>query len=412
MNINPLFKDVVHRRLAKWARGKPQPPVLIDLEPFAKCNITCKFCWQRDDYRLKITDYSNPLSDKELLDLIDQAGDMGVCEWNLAGGWEPTYYPDLARKIMKRIRHHGMYGCITTNGTMFTEEWVREMVEVGWDRILFSLTGPDAATHDGLTQMPGSFKRITNSMRMFKHWKEELGLDKPNFSCHSVLCTENYDKVKPMVELAHELGASGMSWEPMNPWSDMGKTIFMSPQQRQDFQRYIQPALETSWFLGIGTNLERFREVELIDKENMDVVLKSDIEGKTKKDSKELSEKDKFLTSPCYAPWLNMEIRASGHAVTCRLCDTHEGAPTFHDHSLKDIWYGPYFGNLRERLKNKNLMQYCHTCASGFVVGFREIREEMQKQSQPLYRIKNAVTDALSPLRNAASMVSNSFIKM
>jgi len=193
------------------------------------------------------------------------------------------------------------------------------------------------------------------------------------------------------------LGASGMSWEPMNPWSDTARTILMSPEQRTDFQRYIEPALEASWLLGIGTNLERFREVELIDKEHMDVVLKRDSDEPAQS-SRERSEMDKFLTSPCYAPWLNMEIRASGHVVTCRLCDTHEGAQTVHDRSLSDIWYGPYFDELRQRLKDRNLMRYCHTCASGFVVGFREIREEMARQ-QPLARIGNALNGIMRPAR-------------
>ena len=304
---------------------------------------------------------------------------------------------------MKRITERGMYGCITTNGTMFSEEWVREMVEVGWDRILFSLTGPDAETHDGLTQSKGSFDRITRSMRMFKYWKEQLGSDKPEFSCHSVLCTENYAKVKEMIELAHDLGASGMSWEPMNPWSEIARGIFMSEEQRRDFQGYIQPALERSWELNIGTNIERFCEEELIDKEHMDVVLQRDVgAAQTKKArGEQQSELDKFLTSPCYAPWLNMEIRASGHVVTCRLCDTHEGARTVHDSTLAEIWYGPYFGGLRERLKNRNLMQYCHTCASGFVVGFREIRTEMRRQRGPLSRIGAALKSAIPTPRHA-----------
>jgi len=72
MNINPRFKDVVIRRLAKWARGKPQAPVLIDLEPVAACNLKCRFCWQRDDYRLRITNYSRPLDEKRILEFFSK----------------------------------------------------------------------------------------------------------------------------------------------------------------------------------------------------------------------------------------------------------------------------------------------------------------------------------------------------
>lgn len=387
MNINPKFKNEVHRRLAKWARGKPQAPVLIDLEPVAICNLKCKFCWQRDDYRLKITNYSQPLTEKRILDLIHEAGRTGVKEWNVAGGWEPTIRPELCRKIMNLIKDYGMYGCLTTSGVNFNEDWVREAVEMGWDRILFSLNGPDAKTHDSLTQVPGSFKRITRAMSQFKGYKEQFGRDGPDYSCHSVLCTENYTKVREMIELAHKLGASGMSWEPMNPWSDIARTILLSDKQRSEFQKYIQPALETSWYLNIGTNLERFREMELIDKEHMDEVLKDDVDAV----DTEQGTDDPFLTSPCYAPWLSLEIRASGHVVPCRLCDYQDEAPLIHHQSLKSLWNGTYFGKIRERFKQGKLMPYCNTCASGFVVGFRQIREEIQRQNNVLYRVKNAI---------------------
>lgn len=386
MNINPRFRKVVHRRLARWARGRPQAPVLIDLEPVAACNLKCKFCWQRDDYRLRITNYSRPLTEKRILDLIHEAGRIGVKEWNVAGGWEPTIKPDLCRKIMRLIKEYGMYGCLTTSGVNFNEEWLRELVEMDWDRILFSLNGPDAKTHDSLTQVPGSFNRITRAMQLFKQYKERLGKDAPDYSCHSVLCTENYTQVREMIELAHKLGASGMSWEPMNPWSDLARTILLSDKQRSEFQKYIQPALETSWYLNIGTNLERFREVELIDKEHMDEVLKEDAAA-----VRQGAGDDPSLTSPCYAPWLSLEIRASGHVVPCRLCDTHEEAPVIHDQSLADIWYGEHFNAVRKQMMEKRLMPYCNTCASGFVVGFRQIREEIQGQNSMLHRMRNAI---------------------
>ncbi len=384
--MHERFKSIAIRRLAKWARGKPQAPVLVDLEPVAACNLRCKFCWQRDPYRLGVTDYSNPLDEKRIIDIVHEAGEMGVCEWNVAGGWEPTIKPDLCREIMGTIKDYGMYGCLTTNGFNFTKEWIRDTVEQGWDRILFSLNGPDAKTHNSLTQVPGSFKRITQAMMLFKHYKEELGVDKPDYSCHSVLCTANYDKVREMIELAHELGASGMSWEPMNPWSDEAREILLTEGQRKEFQKYIQPALETSWYLDIGTNLERFREEKLIDKEHMDEVLHDDVSaGSVEK------ETDPILKCSCYAPWLSLEIRASGHVVPCRLNDSHEGAPVIHDRRLSDIWYGPYFQNIRERFLGGNLMPYCNTCATGFVVGFREIRNEMMEQKGILGAIRSVI---------------------
>ncbi len=373
------------KRIAKWAKGEPQPPIRIDLEPTLSCNLKCKFCWQRSKDRLNQCDYSNPLTKKRILEIVDEAAEIGVLEWQIAGGWEPMVDPEFGLKLMKKIKSHGMYGCLTTNGTLFNEDAIKTLVEIEWDQILFSLEGPDAKTHDYLTGIKGSFNRSVEAMNLFKYWKKKLKKKLPIYSFHTVLTNRNFNHLNEMIKWGHKLNTSGVCFEPINVWSEEGAKLKLSEKETQKFQNLIPAAIELAKKLNVPTNLTNLQETRLIKKDHMDKVIESDI--------KKLKE-DKYplLAVPCFNPWLNLEIRISGHVVPCRLCDTHQYANKIHKKSLNDIWYGNYFNRIRNQIIQNKLPRYCKTCASGVIVDFRLLREEIKRSKKGFFKkilIKN-----------------------
>lgn len=389
-----IKKEIV-RRLVKWAEGEPQPPIRIDLEPTLSCNLKCKFCWQRSENRLKQCDYSNPLSEERILRIIDEAAELEVLEWQIAGGWEPMVIPKFCMDIMRRIKKHDMYGCLTTNGTLFRKEDIKELVNIEWDQILFSLEGPYAKIHDSLTGVKGSFNRSIKAMRLFRQWKEKLGIKKPVYSFHTVLTNKNYNHLEEMITWGYELGTCGVCFEPLNVWSKEGSKLKLNEKQTQEFQNLIPSALKFAKKLNIPTNLENLKETRLIEKENMEKVIGSDIAQLNK-------ERYALSSVPCFNPWLNLEIRVSGHVVPCRLCDTHQYANKIHDKSLKSIWYGDYFNRIRNQVLRNKLPRYCKTCASGVIVDFRELRKELSNKSV-LTRIKERIKDGFGNRKSTPS---------
>ncbi len=389
MKPKKIWKEKV-RRLARWARGEPAPPVRIDLEPTFGCNLLCKFCWQRDPYRVEITNYKNAISEERLYEIVHEAGRMGVLDWQIAGGWEPMVKPRVAMGIMNLIKEYGMRGCLTTNGTLFKDESIRNLVEVGWDQILFSLEGPDAETHDYLTGISGSFDKSVAAMMGFKEWKKKLGRDDPQYSFHTVLTNRNYDKIPEMLEWGNKLGVCGVNFEPINVWSEDGEKLKLSPEQMAELPVHLKRGLEANRRLYVPTNIEQLLETRLVDKSKMDEILKDDLEsfqrdkGGKKKESESPVVEDgdgpQLVYSPCFEPWLNIEIRASGHVVECRLCDYQDDAEMIQEKSLDEIWYGGYLASVRERIIKGDLPPYCRTCAAGIVVDLREVREALSKQ--------------------------------
>ena len=364
-----MFEKEAVKRLKKWYKGGKAPPLHIDIEPTHSCNLRCRFCWTRSKERVKNCQYQRTLTNKRLLEIVDEAAELGVKSWEIAGGWEPMTKPYVVFKMMKKIKAYGMYGSITTNGTLFTRNMIKKLVEIGWDRILFSIEGPDPQTHDYLTQVKGSFKRETRNIRLFKEWKERLGKDKPMYSFHTVLTNKNYNKLEQMVEMGHELGSIGVNFEPLMIWSEEGRKLKLNKRERKELLTHIDKAVDKSKELKIYTNVLNLREERLVNKKDMRKVIKEGVscDGKN------------VLSSPCFVPWLKMEIRVSGRVTACRICNDETGCENVLDKPLKEIWYGPYFENLRKQFMKCNLPFYCKDCASGLIVEMRNLRKELIK---------------------------------
>jgi len=358
------------RRLAIWASGCEAPPIRIDLEPTFGCNLKCKFCWQRDPYRIGLTNYSRALKEERLIKLVHEAGKMGVLEWQIAGGWEPMIRPAFMMELMRLIKKYNMYGCLTTNGTLFKPEYIEELVRIGWDQILFSLEGSNAEVHDHLTGVDGSFDKSVEAMRLFAYWKKKLRKKQPIYSFHTVLTNRNYNRVGELVKWGADLKTCGVCFEPLNVWSVEGAKLKLNQKQKKEFQALLPEAIKLARTLGVSTNLESLNEGRFIDKEDMDQVLVEDI-----------TERGKYaktlLSAPCFEPWLNLEIRASGHVVECRLNNFQDYAPRLHKKSLKEVWFGDYFNRVRRRMIRGTLPDYCKTCASGIVINTRKLRRDL-----------------------------------
>lgn len=232
----------------------------------------------------------------------------------------------------------------------------------------FSLESSDLEAHDFLTQVKGSFERETRNIRLFKEWKEKLGVKKPLYSVHSVLTNKNYNKLEEMIGFGHELGCEGVNFEPLMIWSEKGKELRLNKKQSEELKIHIEEALKKAKELGICTNVENLRERRMVIKKDMRKILK---EG--------LNCRKNFLNVPCFSPWLNMEIRISGRVTGCRICNDETDCENILNKNLKDIWNGEYFENMRKQFIKGNLPGYCKDCASGLVVDMKKLRNQMIK---------------------------------
>lgn len=152
-------------------------PVLSEIALTYRCNLSCKFCYagckcKRDDKsgatagnhaagasREMTTDQV-----KHVLDIIRYDAEVPSVSWT---GGEPTLRDDLV-ELTRYASSIGMRVNLITNGIMLNAELVASLRDAGLRSAQVSLEGPTAEVHDALTQIPGSFERTIEGIRLIK----------------------------------------------------------------------------------------------------------------------------------------------------------------------------------------------------------------------------------------------------
>lgn len=83
----------------------PHRPVLAQIIPIRRCNLSCAYCNEYDKT-------SEPVPTAEMLQRIDQLAGLGTTAITFSGG-EPLLHPEL-ETIVERIRQHGIIATLIT----------------------------------------------------------------------------------------------------------------------------------------------------------------------------------------------------------------------------------------------------------------------------------------------------------
>ena len=165
-------------------------PLSVQLDLTYRCNERCIHCYlDHEDH--------GEMTTAEILGLLDQLAAAGVFFLNVSGG-EIFMRPDLftiiehARKLQFSVK-------LKTNGVMIREAKARRIAALGVEAVQISLYSHDAATHDKITKLTGSFKRTVEGARLLR----DAGV-KVIFA--NVLMQQNADHYKQVQALAAEMG--------------------------------------------------------------------------------------------------------------------------------------------------------------------------------------------------------------
>ena len=165
-------------------------PLSVQLDLTYRCNERCVHCYlDHEDH--------GEMTTAEIMGLLDQLAAAGVFFLNVSGG-EIFMRPDLftiiehARKLQFSVK-------LKTNGVMIREKKAQRIAELGIEAVQISLYSHDAATHDEITKLPGSFKRTIEGAQFLR----DAGV-KVIFA--NVLMSQNADHYKQVQALAHDMG--------------------------------------------------------------------------------------------------------------------------------------------------------------------------------------------------------------
>jgi len=375
------------RRLRTWMNGGRAAPIAIELIPTNRCNSRCLTCWRQGQE----LDYSDEMTDERLFSLIDEAGELGVCEIAFVGGGEPTARP-VTLQLCDRIKKHEMFGDLVTNGTLIDEDDIAHLVDIQWDMMKVSLDGADAAMHDHLRGVPGTFARVNWMFDTFREYKARTGSRLPRMVINVVISNVNNHQFYDIVRHAVSKGVEEILLLPMTVFTDTGAKLKMDDDEIVVFQEQIVRAMEFIEARGVVSNMHEFLDKRYVEKTNtMDEVIKEEADKKLEADGDELDQREKeiltakedpyenFLYIPCFDPWHHVTIIANGNIGPCFNAHVWKTKTTIKEHSLEELWYGEYFERFRRQLLNRRLSDDCKTCCVWKVFEMRQIRERLER---------------------------------
>ncbi|MEK9135211.1 MAG: radical SAM protein [Patescibacteria group bacterium] len=167
-------------------------PVHIDLEINSNCNYRCVFCphgtgEMKNDMPI--------MSFETAKKILDELAKNKVYSIKLNWRGEPALHPDLA-EIVSYAKKAGIKEVqINTNGFLYDEQKIRNLVKAGIDRIIFSI---DATTPELYSQIRvgGEFNRVVNNIKTFDRIRKELKQDKPFIRVQMVRTEVNKHQVE------------------------------------------------------------------------------------------------------------------------------------------------------------------------------------------------------------------------
>jgi SynChlorMet cassette radical SAM/SPASM protein ScmF len=198
-----------HSGMEKKHTGQTEMPAINTLYFYLTegCNLACRHCWMGP--RFDATGNHYPTLPVELFETaIREARPLGLSGVKLTGG-EPLLHPRFTR-LLEIVRREELKLTIETNGLLCTPEIVAEIAKSPDRFVSVSIDGTDAATHEWVRGVPGSFEAARQAVRNLV----AAGL-RPQIIF--TVMRGNVGQVDAIVHMAEELEAASVKFNVVQP---------------------------------------------------------------------------------------------------------------------------------------------------------------------------------------------------
>jgi MoaA/NifB/PqqE/SkfB family radical SAM enzyme len=105
-------------------------PVMAHIVPIRRCNLSCAYCNEYDDY-------SKPVAIETMKQRVDDLARLGTTIVTISGG-EPILHPDLD-ELISYMRSKGIITGMITNGYLLTADRIQRLNRAGLDHMQISI---------------------------------------------------------------------------------------------------------------------------------------------------------------------------------------------------------------------------------------------------------------------------------
>lgn len=315
------------------------PPKILQVQPTNHCNLYCLFC----DHRIKTTE----LTDEKWAEIVNEAGKMGIDRLTISGGGEPMARREATLAMMEIAKINGMKGDIVTNGTLFTDDDVKKIIEIGWDSIVISIHGVNSDTDDYLRGRKGAFEKTVKSIETFNHWKNILHSEKPKLDFIMVVNNKNYSQMEDLIRLAKKLNVKSVTFKMVNENPETYGTFSLTQEQMNELRYKIQ-VMES---LAENNSIDLFLDFQISD---------LNVKGVEPSCKSELF---------CLMPFFEIVIFSDGKCSPCCIFYERRGqkiskeiVDDISNKSLIQVWNGECFKKLRKMMDKNQPPDVCSSC--------------------------------------------------
>ena len=201
-------------------------PVNITWEITHKCNLNCIHCLSSSS-----TESPGELNLIECKNIVDQLAALDVFEINFGGG-EPLLQ-DYFLSLLRYIHEKGIVTCISTNGTVLTDEDITCFTDNPLVNVQVSLDGATAEVNDRIRGR-GTFDRIIQGI-------ERLAGKNIPLSINTVVTSLNFFQLSELKEMAGSYGAClrVSRFRPSGRARDSWDTLRLNSAQLQELSDWL-----------------------------------------------------------------------------------------------------------------------------------------------------------------------------
>jgi MoaA/NifB/PqqE/SkfB family radical SAM enzyme len=145
-------------RMVAAALKSPHRPILAQIIPIRRCNLSCVYCNEYDKT-------SEPVPFEEMARRIDRLAALGTLAITFSGG-EPLLHPEL-EAMVERIRRQNIIATLITNGYLLTAERIKRLNRAGLDYLQISI---DNVQPDDVSKK--SLKVLDQKLRLLAEFAE------------------------------------------------------------------------------------------------------------------------------------------------------------------------------------------------------------------------------------------------
>lgn len=322
-------------------------PLYVQVGVVNACNYRCQFCWDHPSFVAKDAPWPDRIAEeyyKEhpeidrnkakmdfdmFTELVDDLHAIGTRKIKFIGRGENFLHPRFV-EMVAYAKSRGFNCSITTNGSLISDDKVRDLVAMGLDEIFISVNAGSARSYNEihLHTDPGMFDQIGRTLTLFTEEKNRRNTNWPYMHLSFVIQNNNYFEMPDMVRFAKKVGAQRVAFNRVSVYEGTKFLRLDESQNEEALTRHLPEAERLAAQLGIATNADFFVS-----------------RGGQVQRSKEV-----HTAVPCYIGWYFSIVLADGTVNPC--CECLRAIGTLKTARFMEIWYGDTYRRFRGEISD------------------------------------------------------------